>query len=858
MSIGRRRTLSRRSNDRGFTLVEVLVSLVLSGLIAGVVVMVILTSLNAADAMTAQINDSNDAALVSTFLTRDAQSAGSIDPATAQLNTNGVSKTDWGGCTQSAAAALKVRFSWNEYTSSSAYSPIVVTYALEGQTLTRRICTGGGSAGVDVVLGSHLGSVVATCQQGATLDAPCTGRPTFVSLALSGSGTRASFRNKLTASLRTAASQLTISGPAVLPLGQVDVAYPANPRFATIGATGPSTWTGLPVGLTIDSEGLIQTPTAAQAGTFSNVAVTVTDSRGATVTKNYATMTINSRFTVAWSPLPNSHTGATYSSPSGTGSGGTTPYVWSAIGTLPTGLSIDRATGVIVGTPSTAGTFNFTVIATDAMNVRASFGYSLTISDFGLGIFSGHQDIGGPGRPGDSWYLDPTYTAEVGKGDIGGNNDQFQYVYTPLIGDGRLTARIASQDSNDKDAQAGVMFRQTLEANSSFAMVGITESSGGQFIYRDGAGATAVVSSNPSPPAPYWVRLTRLGNVFTAERSADGVTWVSAGQHTISMGSTTFVGLGVTTHNNSSKLGVATFDNVSITTVTDSVAPTVTGVSSTTVDGSYKAGVVIPVTVTFSEPVTVTGTPQLTLNSGGVVNYNSGSGTSALRFDYTVAAGNTSADLDYALATSLALNGGAIRDAASNNATLTLPAPGSAGSLGFNKALVIDTTAPTAVGFTTGNAGGTAGRIKVGDSFTLAYSEAVSPGSIIGGWDGASAQNVVVRGTDKAGTPSGHDELTIYNSTNATLLPLGTLDLGASSYFAADRNWGFSVKTVLSTITMSADRKTVTVTFGSQSGATTTASAGNIKWTPSAGVTDIALNGAMTTPYIETDNDVDF
>ena len=156
-----------------------------------------------------------------------------------------------------------------------------------------------------------------------------------------------------------------------------------------------------------------------------------------------------------------------------------------------------------------------------------------------------------------------------------------------------------------------------------------------------------------------------------------------------------------------------------------------------------------------------------------------------------------------------------------NDANLTLPTPGSAGSLAFNKALVIDTTAPTAFGFTTGNAA-TAGRILVGDSFTLTYSEAINPGSVIGGWDGVSAQNVVVRGTDKAGTLSLHDELTIYNSTNVTLLPLGTLDLGASSYFAADRNWGFSVKTVLSTITMSTDHKSVTVTFGSQSATTTT------------------------------------
>ena len=120
--------------------------------------------------------------------------------------------------------------------------------------------------------------------------------------------------------------------------------------------------------------------------------------------------------------------------------------------------------------------------------------------------------------------------------------------------------------------------------------------------------------------------------------------------------------------------------------------------SSTLADGSYRAGQVIPVTVTFSEPVTVTGTPRLTLATGNpattAVDYTSGSGTTTLTFEYLVAAGNTSAGLDYSATGSLALNGGAITDAAANAATLTLPAPGASGSLAASKDLVIDTTPP--------------------------------------------------------------------------------------------------------------------------------------------------------------------
>ena len=63
-------------------------------------------------------------------------------------------------------------------------------------------------------------------------------------------------------------------------------------------------------------------------------------------------------------------------------------------------------------------------------------------------------------------------------------------------------------------------------------------------------------------------------------------------------------------------------------------------------------------------------------------------------------AGDTSADLDYATSASLVLNGGSIRDAAANDATLTLPTVGGASSLGGQKNIVIDTTVPTVVSTT--------------------------------------------------------------------------------------------------------------------------------------------------------------
>jgi hypothetical protein len=144
----------------------------------------------------------------------------------------------------------------------------------------------------------------------------------------------------------------------------------------------------------------------------------------------------------------------------------------------------------------------------------------------------------------------------------------------------------------------------------------------------------------------------------------------------------------------------------------DNTAPTVTNVTSSTANGTYTVGNVVSIQVEFSEAVTVTGTPQLTLETGTtdrVVNYSSGSGTNTLTFDYTVQAGDTSNDLDYAGTTALALNSGTVRDAATNNATLTLATPGNAGSLGANKSIVIDTTSPTVTNVSSTQADGSYG-----------------------------------------------------------------------------------------------------------------------------------------------------
>lgn len=60
--------------------------------------------------------------------------------------------------------------------------------------------------------------------------------------------------------------------------------------------------------------------------------------------------------------------------------GGLSPYTFAFTGSLPTGCTLNAATGVISGTPTAAGTFTFTILVTDANGVIGSETFSIVVS----------------------------------------------------------------------------------------------------------------------------------------------------------------------------------------------------------------------------------------------------------------------------------------------------------------------------------------------------------------------------------------------------------------------------------------------------------------------------------------------
>ena len=172
--------------------------------------------------------------------------------------------------------------------------------------------------------------------------------------------------------------QLLAISTSSLPGGQVGQPYQGS--MVATGGTPPYRWSvasgSLPNGLTISSSSGIIAGQPATSGAFTFTIGVQDSSVGKASAQSKMSMQITAAtvatLQISTTSLPNGQVGAAYQS-SVVATGGTAPYYWSvATGSLPSGLNINSASGMISGQPATAGTSTFTIGVQDSSANKAS------------------------------------------------------------------------------------------------------------------------------------------------------------------------------------------------------------------------------------------------------------------------------------------------------------------------------------------------------------------------------------------------------------------------------------------------------------------------------------------------------
>jgi regulation of enolase protein 1 (concanavalin A-like superfamily) len=174
-------------------------------------------------------------------------------------------------------------------------------------------------------------------------------------------------------------------------------------------------------------------------------------------------------------------------------------------------------------------------------------------------------DIGATGVPGCASLSGSTWTVKGSGADIWGTNDAFQFVYQQVTGDGVIIARVTHVDNTNTFAKAGVMIRESLNANAANALVDLRPSTDTEFLTRVSTGASTTWEGSTTITGAAWLKLERQGSTFTASVSSDGSSWTLVNTKTIDMSQTAYWGLAVVSHDNT-VLNTSTFDSVSIST----------------------------------------------------------------------------------------------------------------------------------------------------------------------------------------------------------------------------------------------------------------------------------------------------
>jgi regulation of enolase protein 1 (concanavalin A-like superfamily) len=260
---------------------------------------------------------------------------------------------------------------------------------------------------------------------------------------------------------------------------------------------------------------------------------------------------------------------------------------------LPCWLKLERTGNTFTGSSSTNGT-TWTVLQTVTnlvmgqevyvgLMVNSGVNGTLNTSVFDNLVTTGTNpltpgwvsvDLGTPGLAGSGKEVTNFTVKGAGTG-FAGNVDSGQFVYKQITGETQIVARVASQTgATSTSAPAALMVRDSLTTDSKNVVLALSTDKTLRFQSHLNAGdVSSTIATTAGLGAPYWLKLTRVGNVITGYYSSDGWNWLSAGSATVTFNATAYYGLAVSSKS-TSQLQTVTYDQVSLGPLTNIPAAT--------------------------------------------------------------------------------------------------------------------------------------------------------------------------------------------------------------------------------------------------------------------------------------------
>lgn len=435
----------------------------------------------------------------------------------------------------------------------------------------------------------------------------------------------------------------------------VGVAY--SQSIAAAGGAAPYTYAisagSLPAGLSLSSSGTVSgTPTAGGAYNFTITATDSSTGAGAPFTGSRAYIVTVAAPTLVLSPgsgsLPSATVGGAYSQ-GFTASGGTAPYTYAITsGSVPTGLSL-AANGTLSGTPTVAGSYNFTVTTKDSSTgagapFTSSHAYSVTVAAGATPVVSAIAPSSGPSTGGTTVTITGTGFGGATAVAFGGTaataytvNSATQITATAPAGTGTVDIRVTTAGGTSPTSAADQFTYVVAPAIPSLSINDVTQNEGNSggtafnfTVTLTSASASAVTvnyaTSNGSATAPSDYTATSGALTFAPGQITQTVTVQVNGDTTVEPDETFFVNLSSPFNATLGKSqGVATIVN-------DDNALSVSAPNKTVSVAAGAEAVVDVVAGATGGPFTAATVVSLAPASAGVATIAGGSGVYSVRF----------------------------------------------------------------------------------------------------------------------------------------------------------------------------------------------------------------------------------